>query len=130
MGIQLLGAASAAKWSFGDNSVNELGFRLSEFSLTVTPEIDVPLLRLDGQVDGGAIGDPMGDLKMSGEALDLTTANNVTLVNAYTPFVPVHSTNYFNRSQGGFYLKSGEIKFSRGAWATIDTTHKSHWNLP
>ena len=89
----------------------------------------MPLLRIDGQVDGGAIGDPMGDLKMSGEALDLTTASNVTLVNAYTAFVPVNSTNYFGRSQGGWYLKSGEIKFDRGGWATIDTSHTSHFNL-
>lgn len=126
MAVQLIGAASQAKWSI---QYNELGFRLSSFSLTVTPEIDVPLLNIAGQVDGAAIGDPMGDLKMSGEALDLTTAGNVTLVNAYTAFVPVNSTNYFGRSAGGFYLKSGEIKFDRGGWANIDTNHKSHYNL-
>jgi hypothetical protein len=126
MAIQLIGAASTAKWSI---TSAELGFNLSSFSLTVSPEVDVPLLRIDGQVNGGAIGDPMGDLKMSGEALDLTTASNVTLVNAYTAFVPVNTANYFLRSQGGFYLKSGEIKFDRGGWATIDTNHKSHYNL-
>ena len=126
MAIQLIGAASTAKWSIAST---ELGFNLSSFSVTVTPEVDTPLLRIDGQVNGGAIGDPMGDLKMSGEALDLTTAGNVTLVNAYTAFVPVNSTNYFGRSQGGWYLKSGEIKFSRGGWADIDTSHKSHYNL-
>lgn len=129
MAIQLIGAASAAKWSIPSN---ELGFRLSSFSLTVSPEVDVPLLRIDGQVDGGAIGDPMGDLKMSGEALDLTTAGNVTLINAYTAFVPVNAAILanFGRSQGGMYLKSGEIKYDRGGWATIDTNHKSHYNLP
>ncbi len=129
MAIQLIGAASAAKWSI---PANELGFRCSAFSITVTPEVDVPLLRIDGQVDGGAIGDPMGELKMSGEALDLTTSGNVTLVNAYTAFVPQNAAYaaYFGRSQGGLYLKSGEVKFSRGGWAEIDTTHKSHYNLP
>ena len=126
MAIQLIGAASAAKWSIASN---ELGFRLSSFELTVSPEVDVPLLRIDGQVDGGAIGDPKGELKMSGEALDLTTASNVTLINAYTAFVPVNVANYFGRSAGGFYLKSGSIKFDRGGWATIDTSHTSHFNL-
>lgn len=126
MGISLIGAASAAKWSIAND---ELGFRISSFSLTVTPEIDAPLLNIAGQVDGGAIGDPMGELKMSGEALDLTTSDNVTLVNFHTAFVPVNSTNYFGRSAGGFYLKSGDIKFTRGAWADIETVHKSHFNL-
>ncbi len=126
MAIQLIGAASAAKWSI---LAAELGFNLSSFSLTVSPEIDVPLLRIDGQVNGGAIGDPMGELAMSGEALDLTTVGNVTLVNAYTAFVPVNVANYFGRSAGGLYLKSGAVKFDRGGWATIDTSHKSHFNL-
>lgn len=126
MAIQLIGAASTAKWSIQSS---ELGFRISSFDLTVAPEVDVPLLRNDGQVDGGAVGDPMGDLKMSGEALDLTTAGNVTIATFYTAFVPVNSTNYFGRSAGGWYLKSGGIKFDRGGWATIDASLKSHYNL-
>lgn len=126
MAIQLIGSASTAQYSIPSN---ELGCRISEFSITVTPEVDLPLMRIDNQVDGAAIGDPMGDLNMSGETLDLTTAGNVTLVNMYTAFVPVNTTNYFGRSAGGWYLKSGGIKKSRGAWQTFDTNHKSHFNL-
>lgn len=127
MAYQLIGAASAAKWSI---TSNELGFRLSSFELTVSPEFDVPLLKIDNHQDGAAIGDPQGELKMSGEALDLTTVGNVTLVNAYTAFVPVNITSYFGRSAGGWYFKSGSIKFSRGGWADIDTSHSSKFNLP
>lgn len=126
MAIQLIGAASTAKYAV---PLAELGFSISSLKITVSPEVDTPLMRNDGHQDGAAIGDPQGELSMSGEARDLTAGGNVTLVNAYTAFAPVNATNYFGRSQGGWYFKSGSINFDRGGWATIDTTHSSKFNL-
>jgi hypothetical protein len=124
MAISLIGAASTA--TFGVASA-ELGVRIATFSLTVTPEIDVPFIGLDGQQDGAAIGDPMGDLEMSGETLDISTG--ALAGNFHTAFVPANTANYFGRSAGGFYLKKGEITLDRGVFRKFSTSHKSHFNL-
>jgi hypothetical protein len=126
MAITLIGTATAGAWGVASA---ELGFNCKSFSVTVAPEINHTLPYIDGQVRGAAIGDPMGDLSMEGEALDLTTASNAMLVGFVTAFVPNNSTNYFGRTAGGWYLQTGTIKLDRAGFKDISFSHKSHFGL-
>jgi len=126
MAIQFLGQGAVALYSIPSA---EIGINIKDYSLDVTPEFRLPINNIGNEVDGMAIGNPKGDLKFSAETKAITTAGCIALANFYTPFVMANRTDYFGRSQGGMYVVSLSFKASRGAWAELDASLESHWNL-
>ncbi len=110
----------------GFNGTVELGINSQSFRLTVTPEIDDYLNGPDGQALCNAIGDPQGDLEITGEYRSNAGAIAASFI---TAFSPVNSTNYWGRSQGGFYLKSGELEISATGWKSVTTRFMSKFNI-
>ena len=110
----------------GFNGSVELGINTESFKLTVTPEIDDYLPGPDGQAICNAIGDPQADLDISGEYK--SNAGPVAAVFT-TAFVPVNAVTAFGRSQGGFYLKSGELTIDRSGWKKVDTKFQSKFGI-
>lgn len=119
---------TGAVWGIPTGSP-ELGFNCEQFAVTVQPEIDEPIHGLDGQVRGFVSGDPMGELKMSGETQDITTASSIFVVGFVTAFSPVNTTNYFGRSSGGWYLKKGTITRDRKKLRHVEAELKAFYNL-
>ncbi len=111
----------------GFNGVGEAGINADTFRLTVTPEIDDYLAGIDGMAICNAVGDPQGELEITGEFKANTGVVSASFV---TAFSPSNSTNNFGRSQGGFYLKSGEKSIGRTEWLKITTRFQSRWNIP
>lgn len=110
----------------GFNGTVELGINTETFRLTVTPELDDYLPGPDGQAICNAIGDPQGELNITGEYRSNAGAIAATFIAAFSP---VNSTNYWGRTQGGWYLKSGEIEIGRSSWKTVDTRFSSRFNI-
>ena len=119
---------TGAVWGIPTGSP-ELGFNCETFVMTVQPEIDEPISGQDGQTRGFVSGDPMGELKMSGETQDITTASSIFVTNFVTAFVPVNVTSYFGRSAGGLYLKKGTITRDRKKLRHVEVELKSYFNL-
>lgn len=110
----------------GFAGVGETGINAETFRLTVTPEIDDYLQGIDGQALVNAIGDPMGELEITGEIKALT---GVVAASFVTAFSPNNSTIYFGRSQGGFYLKSGEVAIGRSEWKKATCRFASRFGI-
>ncbi len=110
----------------GFSGTVELGINVQSFRVTITPEIDDYLNGPDGQALCNAVGDPQGELEITGE-----TRSSAGMITAsfITPFVPVNSTNYWGRTQGGWYLKSGEREISATGWMSITTRFASRFNI-
>lgn len=112
--------------SRGFSGTVELGLNCETFKGTITPEIDDYLPGPDGQALCNAIGDPQGELEIVGEFR--SSAGPVAAVFT-TAFVPVNSTTYFGRTQGGWYLKSGEFEIGRSEWKKISTKFMSKFGI-
>ncbi len=119
---------TGAVWGIPTGSP-ELGFNCENFSVTVQPEIDEPIPGLDGQVRGFVSGDPMRDVKMSGDTQDITTSSSIFVTNFVTAFVPVNVVAYFGASAGGLYLKKGTVTRDRKKLRQVDVELKSYTNL-
>lgn len=111
----------------GFNGTVELGINVESFKLTVTPEIDDYLAGPDGQAICNAVGDPQGELEIEGE---FRSSAGPVVASFVTAFSPVNSTNYFGRSQGGLYLKSGGIEIDRSGFKKVPTKFSSRFNIP
>lgn len=107
----------------------ELGCNIEKITITVKPEIKQKYPRIDGQIAGMVVGDPEGTMSMSGETLDITTASSQFVIGAVTAFVPVNSTNFYGRSQGGWYFDSGTIDIDRSTLRKFSTEFSSNYNL-
>jgi len=110
----------------GFNGTVELGINSDTFRVTVTPEVDDYLPGPDGMAICNAIGDPQGELEITGEYRSNAGAIAASFITAFTP---VNSTNYWGRTQGGWYLKSGEAEIGRTQWRTITTRFMSKFNI-
>lgn len=106
----------------------EVGINCDTFSLTIEPEIMDYLNGIDGQAIGFALGNPKGELSIEGE-FNATTLAGVMLAVSGTAFVPVNSTTFFGRSQGGFYLTSAEVNKSREGWNKVSAKFSSRWGI-
>jgi hypothetical protein len=109
----------------------ETGMNVDKFTLTVEPEIDEYLAGPDGEAICNAVGDPKGELAITGEIKAYTGIVASTFIAAQT-FANDLTTSYknFGRTQGGFYLKKGEKDLSRGTWNKVDLNFASRWNIP
>lgn len=112
--------------SRGFSGTGELGINADTFKLTVTPEIDDYLPGIDGQAICNAIGDPMGELEMTGE---YRSSAGMIAANFVAAFVPANSTNFWGRTAGGFYLKSGDIEIGRSEWKKATCKFSSRYNI-
>ncbi len=110
----------------GFNGTVELGINGDTFRTTVTPEIDDYLPGPDGQALCNAVGDPQGELEITGEYRSNAGPVAATFV---TAFSPVNSTTYFGRTQGGWYLKSGEVSIGRSEWKRVSTRFMSKFGI-
>lgn len=110
----------------GFNGTAETGINADTFRVTVTPEIDDYLPGIDGQAICNAVGDPQGELEITGE---FRSSAGVVAASFIAAFSPNNSTTYFGRTQGGWYLKSGEAEIGRSAWKRIQTRFMSKWNI-
>ncbi len=110
----------------GFNGVSESGINAESFRVTVTPQVDDYLEGIDGQPICNAVGDPQGELEITGEFR--SSAGSVA-ASFITAFVPSNSTNYFGRTQGGWYLKSGEAAIGRSEWKKITTRFMSKFGI-
>ncbi len=107
----------------------ELGANIEKITITVKPEINAKYPGIDGQIRGKVVGDPEGTLSMSGETLDITTASSLFVIGAITAFVPVNSTTFFGRTQGGWYFMTGTIDIDRGTLRKFSVEFDSNYNL-
>lgn len=107
-------------------ATGETGINVESLKVDVKPEIDEYLNGIDGQAVCNAVGDPMGDLAISGE---FKSATGVLAAVFVTAFVPTNSTTYFGRSAGGWYLKEGSIDIGRNSWKKVDTKFSSRFNI-
>ncbi len=124
MSVTLVPSSLGFGWG---TPTTETGINVDKFTLTVKPEIDEFLPGPDGEAICMAIGDPMGDLDISGE---IKGNSGVMAATFTTAFVPSNNVNAFGRTQGGFYLKEGERDYSRGTWNKANTKFSSRWNIP
>lgn len=127
MAVTIIGFAGSL-WGIPTGSP-ELGCNVEDFSVEVKPEINEMIPGLDGQCRGLVIGDPEGDLKMSGETQDITTASSVFVATFIAAFVPVNVTAFWGRSAGGWYLQKGTIDRKRKALRKFHVELKSWFNL-
>lgn len=104
----------------------ELGINSDTFRATITPEIDDYLPGPDGQSICNAVGDPQGELEINGE---YTSNAGMIAASFVTAFTPQNSTNYWGRSQGGWYLKSGELSIGRSEWKRANCRFMSKFNI-
>ncbi len=105
----------------------ETGINIESYKLTVTPEIDDYLEGPDGQAICNAVGDPKGDLDISGEYRSVAGIIAASFIAA---FVPTNNTSFWGRTQGGFYLKSGDYEIGRSAWRKVSCKFASRFNIP
>lgn len=125
MAVQLVSFANGA-WGIASQ---ELGFNCAKFSVTVAPEINEWIPNIDGQSRGKVVGDPMGELDLEGETMDLTTASGIGVATFVAAFVPVNSTNYFGRSAGGWYLDTGTVDRERNGLRKLSAKLSSRFNV-
>lgn len=104
----------------------ESGINIETFKVTVTPEIDDYLPGPDGQAICNAVGDPQGELEMTGEYQSSAGAISAGFTIA---LVPANNTSYWGRSQGGWYLKSGDLEINRSGWKKVSTKFQSKFNI-
>lgn len=106
----------------------EVGINVSKFSVEVEPEINEWLNGIDGQATGKAVGDPMGKLSIEGE---IKGSTGIMAAVFTTALVPVNSTTYFGRSQGGFYLDRATVDQERDGWKKLTGFElSSRFNVP
>lgn len=104
----------------------ELGINADTFRVTITPEVDDYLPGIDDQAICNAVGDPQGELEITGENMSAAGMIAATFIAAFSP---QNSTNVWGRSQGGWYLKSGELSIGRSEWKRSTCRFMSKWNI-
>lgn len=119
---------STLGYAFGFSATPETGCNVEKFEMTVKPEIDEYLPGPDGQAICNAVGDPMGDLTISGEK---HATSGIFAAVFTTAFVPQNAALLvlYGRSAGGWYLKEGMISFDRGTWNKGEAKFSSRFNI-
>lgn len=108
-------------------AADETAINCRRFSVTVEPEFKDKLQGITGMVRGFAVADPMGKLTMEGEIFAGTGIMAATFASAFTP---VNEDGYFGRSQGGWYLDSGNVDETREGWLSLTAELSSNYNVP
>jgi len=124
MSLTLVPSNLGLQYSFV--ATGEVGINAESFKLSVKPEVDAYLEGIDGQAICNAVGDPMGDLEISGEFKSSTGVVAATFITAFTPG---NSATYFGRSAGGLYLKEGSVEIGRSSWKKVQTKFSSRFGI-
>lgn len=106
---------------------DETAVNCSSFAVTVKPEINDWLPGITGQAKGKAVGDPEGELTMD---FEIGGSTGIMAAVFTTAFVPVNTTTYAGRSQGGFYMDEITVTQEREGWKKGSAKFTSKYNVP